>query len=199
MWSRERAGPGRPDPRWVLAPALTSCVTLRCAWLVEKFLRLEGCGDLDMSPHCLSLPPVAFLLTPAAVRPLPAPKFLRDQSFFVTFPCPQTSPPAIGHNPTIRTLCGLAVVMAAAPGEAFLLRGLSSQLQPDPVWGKPGPSQGLGRGQQPGLCPKTHPLLSPEPAGRGRKRSSEAGVRAKRPSETWCVHWWGLQLASTAY
>lgn len=150
----------------------------------SRGLRWEGCGETWTCPHTASPAPWPLSLPQLLPRPLPAPKFLRDQSAFVTFPCPQTSPPAEGHKPTIRTLCGLAVVMAAAPGEAFRLRGLSSQLQPDPVWGELRPEPGLGRGQQPGPCPDTHPLRSPELAGQGRE------VRAKRPSEPWCGHWW---------
>ena len=50
-------------------------------------------GDLDTA-HT-----VALLLGPAAVCPLPAPKFLLRPKPLCPFPLPQTSPLAVGHNP----------------------------------------------------------------------------------------------------
>lgn len=97
----------------------------------SRGLRQRGCGESWVCPRAAS-PPMPFLLTPAAVRPLPAPKFCETKAPLLPSPAPRPH-----HLPsaTIRTLCGLAVVMAAAPGEAFRLGGLSSQLQPEPVCG----------------------------------------------------------------
>lgn len=122
-----------------------------------------------MSPRCLSAR--GFLLTPAALHPQVSAK--TDQSSFVTF-----SRPRPHHLPqaTVPALCGPAVVMAAAPVEAFRLRGLLSQLQPD--------RRGAGRAQSQDLGRGTCVLVSTEPAGPGGERSAEIGVRAKWPAGT---------------
>lgn len=114
-------------------------------------------------------PPVAFSLP----QLLSTPKFLLRPKLLCYL-----LPPRPHHLPqaTVPALCGPAVVMAAAPVEAFRLRGLLSQLQPD--------RRGAGRAQSQDLGRGTCVLVSTEPAGPGGERSAEIGVRAKWPAGT---------------
>lgn len=75
-------------------------------------------GDADPAPHCLSAR--GFLLTPAALHPQVSAK---TKTPLLPSPAPRPR-----HLPqaTVPALCGLALVTAAAPAEAFRVRGLSS-------------------------------------------------------------------------
>lgn len=71
-------------------------LSLKMCLAVEKFQGPE-LGRLwgDWTCPCA----VAFLLTPAAVCPAPAPKFLLRPKLLCYLPLSQPSPPATGHNP----------------------------------------------------------------------------------------------------
>lgn len=131
---------------------------------------------------------MAFLFTPAAVHHPSRPQ-VSAKTKAPLLPCRAPGPHRLPQA-TVPALCALAVVMAAALVEVFLLRELSSQRQPDRSGAGQAQSQMPGGGGDQGLvlhmCPSLH-----RTSGQRGKGSLETGDRAlhDRPSRLQRPEW----------